>query len=331
MHRSGLVELEAVLAVARHGSFRAAAGELGMSTSALSSAVAGLEARLGVRLFNRTTRSVALSEAGEQFVGRVAPALSDIRGAMEAVNSLRDTPAGTLRLNTSAGAARIVFAPIVLEFMRRYPQMEVDLVTEGRLIDIVAEGYDAGIRLADTVPRDMIAVPMGGPMRMAVVATPDYLAAHGTPALPTDLMRHRCIRWRLASGVRYRWEFERHGESLTLDVPGPVTLDEPSLMLEAVRAGVGIGYLAEMHVGADLAAGRLVRMLDDWTPPFGGICLYYPTRRHVPAGLRAFIELVREVTRDQEKYGRSSANSKRRAASRQAAGASRPSSTTPAA
>jgi len=297
MHRSGLVELEAVLAVARHGSFRAAATDMGMSTSALSNAVAGLEARLGVRLFNRTTRSVALSEAGEQFVARIAPALGDIRGAMEAVNLLRDTPAGTLRLNTSVGAARIVFEPIVLAFLKRYPQMQVDLVTEGRLIDIVAEGYDAGIRVADAVPRDMVAVPMSGDMRMAVVASHEYVAAHGTAATPGELMDHRCIRWRLASGARYRWEFERHGESLTLDVPGPITLDEPSLMRTAVHAGVGIGYLSELHVGDDLKQGRLVRMLADWTPPYPGICLYYPTRRHVPAGLRAFIDLIREQSR----------------------------------
>ena len=303
MHRSGLVELEAMLAVARHGSFRAAAADMGMSTSALSSAVAGLESRLGVRLFNRTTRSVALSEAGEQFVARIAPALGDIRGAMEAVNLLRDTPAGTLRLNTSVGAARIVFEPIVLAFLKRYPQMQVDLVTEGRLIDIVAEGYDAGIRLAEAVPRDMIAVPMSGEMRTAVVASHDYVAAHGAATTPGDLMQHRCIRWRLASGARYRWEFERHGESMTLDVPGPITLDEPSLMRDAVHAGLGIGYLSELHVGEDLKQGRLVRMLDEWTPPYAGICLYYPTRRHVPAGLRAFIALIREAIQAHPQVG----------------------------
>ncbi len=239
MHGSGLVELEAVLAVARHGGFRAAATAMGMSRSALSATVAGLEARLGVRLFNRTTRSVATTEAGEQFVARIAPALADIRGAMEATNELRDTPAGTLRLNSSVGAAQMIFAPVVLEYLRRYPDMKVDIVTERRLVDIVAEGFDAGIRLAEAVPRDMVAVPMGGEQRMVVVASPQYLRTHPAPRVPDDLMAHRCVRWRFASGTIYRWESARHGESMTLDVPGPITLDEPLLMLEggACRRG----------------------------------------------------------------------------------------------
>lgn len=192
MHKSGLVELDAVVAVARRGNFRAAATDLGMSTSALSHAVAGLEGRLGVRLFNRTTRSVSLSAAGEQFVAQIAPALSEIRSAMETVNSYRDTPAGTLRLNTSVGAARQILTPIVLEYLRRYPEMKVDLVTEGRLIDIVGEGFDAGIRLAETVPGDMIAVPIGYDLRMAVVAAPAYFKDRPFPRTPGDLMAHRC-------------------------------------------------------------------------------------------------------------------------------------------
>jgi DNA-binding transcriptional LysR family regulator len=295
MHKSGLVELEAVVAVARRGNFRAAAADLGMSSSALSHAVRGLEARLGVRLFNRTTRSVSLSAAGEQFVAGVAPALSDIRGAMEAVNRHRDTPAGTLRLNTSAGAARRILTPIVLEYLRRYPEMKVDLVTEGRLIDIVVDGFDAGIRMAETVPGDMIAVPIGGTLRFAVVAAPAYFADRPPPQTPGDLMAHRCIRARMPSGVIYRWEFERRGEALALDVPGPIILDEPTLMIEAALAGLGVAYLSEWSVLADIAAGRLVRVLEDWTPSFPGLALYYPGRRHVPAGLRALIELVREI------------------------------------
>ena len=295
MHKSGLVELEAVVAVARRGNFRAAAADLGMSSSALSHAVRGLEARLGVRLFNRTTRSVSLSAAGEQFVAGVAPALSDIRGAMEAVNRHRDTPAGTLRLNTSAGAARRILAPIVLEYLRRYPEMKVDLVTEGRLIDIVVDGFDAGIRMAETVPGDMIAVPIGGTLRFAVVAAPAYFADRPQPRTPGDLMAHRCIRTRMPSGVIYRWEFERRGEALALDVPGPIILDEPTLMIEAALAGLGVAYQWEWSVLADIAAGRLARVLEDWTPSFPGLALYYPGRRHVPAGLRAFIELVREI------------------------------------
>ena len=296
MHRASLAELNAVIAVARRGAFRAAALELGMSSSALSHAVAGLEARLGVRLFNRTTRSVSLSEAGEQFVAQVAPAVSEIREAMEAVNRHRDTPAGTLRINTSVGAARMILTPLVLEYLRLYPDMRVDLVTEGRLIDIVVEGYDAGIRIAEAVPRDMIAVPIGGPVRSIVVGSPAYFAGRSRPQAPGELLQHECIRARMASGRIYRWEFERRGETLEVDVPGALTLDETTLMHEAVLAGVGLGYLSEWTVAVDVAAGRLVQVLDDWTPAYPGLCLYYPGRRNVPAGLRAFIDLIRRTS-----------------------------------
>ncbi|MFS8110369.1 LysR family transcriptional regulator [Rhizobium jaguaris] len=297
MHKSGLIELEAVIAVARRGSFRAAAVELGMSSTALSHAVAGLEARLGVRLFNRTTRSVSLSAAGEQFVATVAPALSDIHGAMEAVNSLRDTPAGILRINSSVGAARQILTPIVLEYLRRYLDMQVDLVTEGRMIDIVVDGFDAGIRTVDTVPKDMIAVPFGPPLRYAVVGSPIYFERHPQPGKPQDLMQHRCIRARLPSGALYRWEFERQGEVLTLDVPGCLTLDEPTLILEAAREGAGLAHLSEWSAAADIAEGRLLHVLKDWTPVLPGLCLYYPSRRLLPAGLRAFVDLIHEIGR----------------------------------
>ena len=294
MRTSGLTELEAVLAVARQRSFRAAATELEMSTSALSHTVAALETRLGVRLFNRTTRSVSLSEAGEQFVASVAPALSAIRDAVEQASSRRLTPAGTLRINTSPGAARQVMAPLILEYLRRYPEMMVDIVTEGRLVDIVADGFDAGIRLAESVPQDMIAVPFGLAQRLVVVGAPAYFARHAPPRSPGELLAHRCIRYRLASGAIWRWEFERHGESLDVDVQGPLTLDDSTLMLEAARAGVALAYLSDWNVAEDLAQGRLQCVLEDWTPPFDGLCLYYPGRRHVPAGLRALIELIRE-------------------------------------
>ncbi|MDB5987486.1 MAG: HTH-type transcriptional regulator [Nevskia sp.] len=300
MRSSGLIELEAILAVARHRSFRAAATDLGMSTSALSHTVAALETRIGVRLFNRTTRSVSLSEAGEQFVAGVAPALSAIRSAMEQAGSHRNTPSGTLRINTSAGAARQLMTPIILEYLRRYPEMKVDLVTEGRLVDIVSGGFDAGIRLAESVPQDMSAVPFGPVQRLVVVGAPAYFARHPIPRTPADLAAHSCIRNRLASGAIYRWEFEKRGESLTVDVQGPLTLDESTLILEAVLKGLGLGYLSEWNVAADLAAGKLRRVLEDWTPPFPGLCLYYPGRRHVPAGLRALIELIRE-RRDEAK------------------------------
>lgn len=293
MKTSGLGELEAVLAVARHRSFRAAATDLGMSTSALSHAVAALEARIGVRLFNRTTRSVSLSEAGVQFVDSVAPALSTIRVAIEQAGSFRDTPSGTLRINASAGAARQVM-PLFIEFLQRYPEMKLDLVTEGRLIDIVVEGFDAGIRLTETVPQEMIAVPFGDRQRFAVVGSPAYFAQQKPPRTPADLNAHRCIRSRMPSGAIYQWEFERRGETMRIDGKGALTLDEPGLMLAAARAGIGLTYLTEWNVAADLEAGTLVRVLEDWTPPLDGLCLYYPGRRHVPAGLRALIDMIRE-------------------------------------
>ncbi|MDE1174311.1 MAG: LysR family transcriptional regulator [Parvibaculaceae bacterium] len=294
MRTSGLVELDAVLAVARHRGFRAAATELGMSRSALSHAIATLEAKLGVRLFNRTTRSVSLTEAGEQFVAGVAPALGDIREAMARAGSHRDTPAGTLRINSSAGAANQIMEPVILEYLRRYPDMTVDIVTEGRLVDIVVDGFDAGVRLAELVPRDMIAVPLEPDQRFAVVGSPAYFETHPRPASPADLVHHRCIRSRLPSGGIYHWEFERHGEAVTVDGKGPLILDDAGLMLKAARAGVGLAYLSESRVAGDLAAGTLMRVLDEWTPPFPGLCLYYSGRRHMPAGLRALISLIRE-------------------------------------
>jgi DNA-binding transcriptional LysR family regulator len=297
MRSSGLIELDAVVALARHRNFRAAALELGVSRSALSHAVAALEERLGVRLFNRTTRSVSPTEAGEQFVSSVAPALGDIRGAIEAANNRRATPAGTLRINTGARAARQMMTPIIVEYLRRYPEMKVDLVTEGRLVDIVVDGFDAGVRPANRVPQDMIAIPIGPDQRFAVVGSPSYLAGREKPHTPQDLLAHRCIRSRLPGGGIYRWEF-RHGEAVAIDVEGPLTLDEPTLMLEAARAGVGLAYVIEWSVAADLAAGRLVRVLEDWTPTFPGLCLYYPSRRHLPAGLRALVDLIQELRRE---------------------------------
>lgn len=285
--------MEAVLAVARHRSFRAAAAELDVSTSALSHAVSALESRIGARLFNRTTRSVALSEAGAQFVESISPAMSTIREAMEQAGSHAGIPAGTLRINTAVGAAKQAM-PLFVEYMRRYPQMNVDIVTEGKLIDIVVEGFDAGIRLHDSVPQDMIAIPLGLPLRLLVMGSPEYFSRHPVPQTPTDLLKHRCIRLRLPSGRIYHWEFERHGETHAVDVQGVLTLDESTLVLEAARAGLGLVYATQWNAAADLAAGRLVSVLEDWTPPFDGLSLYYPGRRHVPAGLRALIELIRE-------------------------------------
>lgn len=297
MPRHGLTELEAVLAIATRGSFRAAALELGLSTTALSNLIGKVERQLGVRLFNRTTRSVALTDAGRSFVEQVTPALRSIREAIAAVRSQQATPSGTLRINAFASGAREILQPLVLAFLRRYPDVHVDLVTEGRIVDIVAEGFDLGLRTADLVPSDMIAVPLGPARRFAVVATPAYLERHGRPQVPPDLLGHRCIRIRLPNGALYRWHFEKKGTPLQIDVVGPITLDETSLALIAVQEGIGIGFFMEADVREDIAAGRLERVLDDWTPPMAPLCLYYPGRKNPSAAFRAFIEMARNLGR----------------------------------
>lgn len=296
MVRSVFIELDAVLSIARRGSFRAAALELGMSTTALSNAVAKLEQRLGIRLFNRTTRSVSLTDAGKTFVERVGPALTDIHDAMQAAQSLQETPSGTLRINAFASAAREVMAPLILPFLRCYPQVHIDLVTEGRLVDIVADGFDMGLRPADLVPSDMIAVSIGLARSNAVVASPDFVRMHGTPIVPADLYRFRCIRARLPNNALLRWRFEKDGSAVQIDVQGAITLDEPSLVRIAVQSGIGLGYVMEADVREDIAAGRLVRVLEDWTPPLSPLALYYPGRKNPPAAFSAFIQAAREFS-----------------------------------
>lgn len=294
MVKASLVELEAVAAVARMGGFRAAARELHMSSSALSHAIAALEERLGVRLFNRTTRSVSLSPEGERFVAEIAPALSAIDGAIEHAAEHGGEPAGTLRINMALGGAHMFLTPIFLEYARRYPRVELEIATEGALVDVTGQGFDAGIRLAEAVPPDMIAVPILPEIRSLVVGAPAYFELWGVPKVPADLHRHRCIRARMASGKLYRWEFERRGEAVLIDAPGTLTLDDSSLMVEAALAGAGLAYLAEPIVTRYIAAGRLTSVLEDWTPPYPGPCLYFAGRRHVPPRLRALIDLVRE-------------------------------------
>ena len=295
MERAGLRDLDAVMAIVRRGTFRAAAIDLGVSTTALSHTIGKLEESLGVRLFNRTTRSVSLTDAGRLFVEKVGPALMDIHGALDAVRSQRETPSGTIRINAAPFAAREIISPLVVEFLRRYPDMNVDLVTEGRLIDIVADGCDLGVRLAGLVPSDMIALSLGNPQRHAIVGSPTYFKRHGTPRVPPDLLNHRCIRVRLPDGSLFRWRFEKDGEAIQIDVPGPIILDEVSLARIAVADNVGIGCLMEQSVRADLKSGKLIRVLEDWTPPFPGLCLYYPGRRNQSAGLKAFLALAREM------------------------------------
>ena len=294
MHRSGLTELEAVLAVARRGSFRAAAKELGMSTSAVSNAVAGLESRLQLRLFNRTTRSVALTEAGQRYVARIGPAVAEIRSASDEIHGDPSTPSGTLRLNASSGAVQIIFQPLILDYLHRYPQMKVDIASDAQLVDIVGLGFDAGIRLAESVPQDMVTVPLSPDLRMVIVGSPAYLAEHGIPQSPADLSSHEAIRMRLSHGGFYQWELERRGEALKVGVSGRLILDDMLLVRQAARAGVGLAYVSEWHIREELANGELIPVLEDWCPPFPGLRLYYPGHRHVPAGLRALIELIRE-------------------------------------
>jgi DNA-binding transcriptional LysR family regulator len=250
---------------------------------------------MGVRLFNRSTRSVVLSAAGEQFVASVGPALEAIRTAVEHVDEHRAEATGILRINTSLGATRMILTPLILEYMRRNPQMSVEIVTEGALVDINAKGFDAGIRIREAVPPDMVVVPIGDSVRPAVVGSPEYFRRHRRPKVPADLQSHMCIRARMASGTIYRWEFERRGESFTLDVPGKLTLDDSDLMLRAARDGAGLAYLNEWQVDDDVAAGRLEQVLAEWTPPYPGLCLYYPGRRNIPAKLRRFVDLIREA------------------------------------
>jgi DNA-binding transcriptional LysR family regulator len=297
MEHASLKELEAAIAIARRGTFRAAAIDLGMSNTALSHTIGRLEAGLGVRLFNRTTRSVSLTDAGRLFVQQVGPTLQDLHAALDLVRSHRETPSGTIRINAAPFAARAIISPLVLEFLRRYPDMNVDIVTEGKMVDIVKDGFDLGVRVEGLVPSDMIAVSLGRPQRHAVVGSPEYFEKHGKPMVPPDLLNHRCIRVRLPDGSLFRWRFEKDGEPLQIDVRGPIALDETSLTRTAVIESAGVGYLFEQDILSDIEAGRVVRVLKDWTPPYPGLCLYYPGRRNLSAGVRAFLDLAREFSR----------------------------------
>lgn len=295
MHRSGLIELEVVLAVANRLSFRAAARELGMSATAVSRIVASLETQLKVRLFNRSTRSVALTPAGERYIERIAPALAEIQRVSEEIATTSDTPTGTLRINAPQESVSLLYQPLIEVYLQRYPHMRLDITSESRMVDIVAEGYDAGIRLAESVPQDMIAVSLTPDIRMLVVATPEYFATHGTPQSPEDLLQHRSIGMRMSHGGIYHWELERHQQKFSLNIPPRIVLNEMQAIRRAVLSGVGIAFISEWFVQEDIAQGRLVSVLEEWCPSFGGLRLYYPGRRHVPPGLKAFIALAQEL------------------------------------
>jgi DNA-binding transcriptional LysR family regulator len=294
--RPSLAELISFATVAAHKSFRKAADELRMSPSTLSHTIRTLETRLGVRLLHRTTRSVAITEIGQALLLRVQPLVKDLDTALGDINDYRRKPSGTLRINSNLIGARVLLQLAVPRFLARYPEMHLDLVSEGRLVDIVAEGFDAGIRLVESVPKDMIAVLFGGTSRFVAVAAPAYLKKHGVPKAPLDLLQHSCIRHRMRNGRIYKWEFERRGQSVDVDVFGRLTLDEDRLMLDAALEGLGIAFCPESSVRDAIAGRKLSVVLDDWCPRFPGLCLYYPGHRQVPAGLRAFVEVLKEAS-----------------------------------
>lgn len=287
-----LSAFSAFLAVAEHRSFRAAAIELDITPPAISHSIKTLEKRLGTRLFNRTTRSVSLSEAGERLAAKLRPAMGAIEEAVQEIEGRRETASGTVRINASEGAIRMVLKPVLAHFLREHPQIHLDIVSDGRLSDIVAHGFDAGIRLAEAVPRDMIAVPIAEDARFAVVASPSYLKARGRPRVPQELHDHDCIRFRFESGAIYHWEFERRGIAERIHVSGPLTLTDQPLMVEAAMDGIGIAFVPEHVAASGLGDGRLERLLEDWCPPFPGLCLYYPGHRHVSPALRALIDAL---------------------------------------
>lgn len=282
------------MAVAEHRSFRRAADLMGVTRSSLSHLIRGLESNLGARLLHRTTRSVSLTEAGERLLKRLHPLMHDLSTALEEVTGEHGHLQGQLRINGNDAAIRLLLKTVVPEFLRRYPGVELDLVAEGRLVDIVDQGFDAGIRLGEAVPKDMVAVRLGPDMRFLAVASPGYLAAHPSPKTPDMLDKHQCIRQRLPSGKRYRWEFSKRGQAMEIDVPGALTLDHNPLMVEAAIDGLGIAYVPEPYARAALDGGRLATVLEDWCPPIPGLFLYFPGNRHMPASLRAFVDTIRD-------------------------------------
>lgn len=291
--RDHLTELAAFATIAEERSFTRAATRLQVSSSALSHAMRGLEERLGVRLLARTTRSVAPTEAGERLLARLRPALDEIAGALDDLGRLRDRPAGRLRLSVPRIAAMLAIGSALGRFARDYPDVTLELTLEEGLTDIVAGRFDAGVRLGEQVERDMVAVRISRDQRAAVVGTPGYLASRQVPRAPRDLRGHLCINHRLFAGGLYRWEFEKDGQALEVVVDGPLVLNDAELTVHAALDGIGLAYAFEDHVAPHLAAGRLVRVLEDWCPSFPGFFLYYPSRRQMPAALAALVSTLR--------------------------------------
>jgi DNA-binding transcriptional LysR family regulator len=297
MRRDELGDLTAFLAVAEERSFTRAAARLGTSQSAVSHTVRRLEERLGLRLLTRTTRSVAPTEAGERLRETLRPAIDDIEQRLDALSGLRDKPAGTVRITTSANAAHRILWPALARLLPQYPDIRVELSVDQALTDIVTDRYDAGVRLGEQVEKDMIAVPIGPDMRMAVVGSPGYLADRGRPRTPHDLSGHACINLRLATAGRlYAWEFEKAGRALNVRVEGRLVFNSPPLILDAAEAGFGLACLPEDSTAPGIAAGRLERVLEDWCPPFAGYYLYFPSRRQQSPAFALVVEALRYRT-----------------------------------
>ena len=293
MNRTQLAQLAVLATVAEHRSFRAAAKELEIAPSAVSHAVSSLEESLGIRLLARTTRSVAPTEEGRLLLQRLKPALDEIGIALEAVSEAGGRPAGTLRVTAPRFASDILLAPRLGEFLNRYPDITLEIANEDGFIDIVREGFDAGIRLEESLEADMIAVRASPNLTTVIAASPDYFKRHAKPLHPSDLVNHRCLKRRFTNGTLYRWEFERAGQAATIDKAGPIILDDEELMVDAALKGLGIAYVASPAAETALAEGRLRRILAAWTPASERVAIYYPGHRAVPPALRAFLDVVK--------------------------------------
>ena len=294
-YRASMQELEMFAAIAQHLSFRKAAEERNVTPSSLSHAMRNFEARLGVRLLNRTTRKVALTEAGERFLQRIQPALADLSQAVDELNDWRSDPRGVLRISMPRSAEALFFQSLILPFVQRYPEITLEIDSNDALVDIVESGFDAGVRYGDVLAQDMIALPFGQPMRALAVASPAYLALHGTPQTPADLLNFPCIERRFPSGRRYRWEFWQDGRKQEVAVKGSLVLDNNDRILQAARAGLGIAFLHQEALNKALAKGELIEILADYTQVEEGFWLYYPSRNYLSAPLRHFIDWVKHI------------------------------------
>lgn len=295
MARSDFADFSAFLAIAKHRNFRRAGLELGVSASALSHALKGLEERLGIRLVNRTNRSVTLTAAGEDLRDSIRQPFDAIEQAVERLNRYRDAPAGRIRLNVLVDAAQLLLAPVLPTFAERYPDIEVDIAATNRLTDVVGDGFDAGIRHGGTVPEDMVAQRISAELRWVVAAAPAYLERFGIPRRPEDLQNHRCLGVRLGDDRMYRWEFERPDGEFAVPVPSKITVDEGRAMLALALQGTGLMYGAEAIFAPYLASGALRLVLEDFATTGPGYHIYYSSRRQVPTGLRLLIDLIREI------------------------------------